>query len=283
MILAEAFHATLAQTDVSAGSEWEDRNWDAVVTCEYERLQGDLNWSLTVYAANEVEYRPSEKELASSVAQRLSASVFTSWDARFPWVRRAALPDGGFTLARVLQPEDDSPAYVVDAAESRIPDLPNVPIMQFPEAVRAYKLPTPITDSIEEAKPGRETSDLVSLLGNWELLCSRLRSDFPPHGWFPADLYREDLEHRDRLGEAVDRLSPEITAYTARDALEQLDEVYRRFTIDDGGLALASALDEGITSLPSLPWYWRRRPLVLPWSENVEQQADPADDETRTP
>ncbi|WP_157865090.1 hypothetical protein [Streptomyces prasinopilosus] len=67
MILAKVFRITLEQADVSADSEWEDRNWDAVVTCEYERLRGDLNWSLTVYAANEVEYRPSEKELASLV------------------------------------------------------------------------------------------------------------------------------------------------------------------------------------------------------------------------
>lgn len=138
VILAEVFRVALEQTDVSAESEWEDRNWDAVVTCEYERLQGDLNCSLTVYAANEVEYRPSEKELASSVAQRLSASVFTSWDARFPWIRRVALPDGGFTLARVLQPDDDSHAYVVDATESRIPDLPNVQDLHMNDELETF-------------------------------------------------------------------------------------------------------------------------------------------------
>ncbi|GGV56690.1 hypothetical protein GCM10010294_02610 [Streptomyces griseoloalbus] len=148
VILAEVFRVALEQTDVSADSEWEDRNWDAVVTCEYERLQGDLDWSFSIYAANEVELRPTEAELASSVAQRLSAPVFTSWDGRFPWVRRAALPDGSFTLARVLQPEDDSPAYVIDAAESRIPGLPNVPVMQFPESVHACDSHTPITDSM---------------------------------------------------------------------------------------------------------------------------------------
>ena len=102
VILAEAFHVALAQTDVSAESEWEDRNWDAVLTCEYERLQGDLMWSFSIYAANEVEHRPTEEELALSVAQGLSVPVFTSWDARFPWIRRVALPDGAFTLARVL-------------------------------------------------------------------------------------------------------------------------------------------------------------------------------------
>ncbi|GHH92708.1 hypothetical protein GCM10017779_31650 [Streptomyces capillispiralis] len=283
VILAEVFHVALEQTDVSAGSEYDDRNWDAVVTCEYERLQGDLDWSFSIYAANEVERRPTEAELASSVAQRLSAPVFTAWDARFPWVRGAALPDGSFTLARVLQPEDDSPAYVVDAAESRIPGLPNVLVMQFPESVRAYELPTPITDSVEEAELAKEASDLAGLLRNWERLCSRLSSGFPPHGWFPADLYREDLEYRDRLGEALDRLSPKNTARAARDALEQLDEVYRRFTVDDGGQALSSALGGGITSLPSLPWYWHRRPPRLPWSENTEQEAGPADDGTSTP
>ncbi|MDG9721534.1 MULTISPECIES: hypothetical protein [unclassified Streptomyces] len=262
LILAEVFHVALEQTDVSAEAEWEDRNWDAIVTCEYERLQGDLNWSLSIYAAHEVEAQPTEEELASSVAQHLSASVFTFWDAKFPWIRKAALPDGGFTLARVLQLEGDSPAFMIDATESTIPDFPNVPVMQFPEAVRAYKLPTPITDSLEGAEPRRETSDLVSLLGSWERLCSRLRSGCPPHGWFPADLYREDLEHRDRLGGAVDRLSPENTAREVANALEQLDEDYRHFTIDDGGTELASALNEGITGFPNLPWYWRRRPLV---------------------
>ncbi|MET7293454.1 hypothetical protein ABZS79_15185 [Streptomyces griseoloalbus] len=148
MILAEVFRVALEQTDVSAESEWDDRNWDAVVTCEYERLQGDLDWSFSIYAANEVERRPTEAELASSVAQRLSAPVFTAWDARFPWIRGVTLPDGSFTLARVLRPEDNSAAYVIDAAESTIPGLPHVPVMQFPEPVRACALPTPITDSM---------------------------------------------------------------------------------------------------------------------------------------
>ncbi|MFC9159358.1 hypothetical protein ACFTZ8_00730 [Streptomyces fungicidicus] len=282
MILAESFHVVLAQTDVSAGSEWEGRNWDAVVTCEYERLQGDLNWSLTIYAAHEVEHRPTEEELAASVAQRFSTSVFTSWDARFPWVRKVALPDGGFTLARVLQPEDDGPTYTVDAAESELPDLPNVPVMHLPEAVRAFKLATPITDSVEKEDHVEVTSDIADLSRNWERLCSRLASGFPPHGWFPADLYREDLQLRDRLGVALDGLPARVAADTARDAVAQLDECYRRFTLDDDGLALSSALDEEITGLPSLPWYWRRRPLILPWSESVEQEAAPADDETRT-
>jgi hypothetical protein len=283
VILAEVFRVTLAQTDVSAASEWEDRNWDAVVTCEYERLQGDLGWSLSIYAANEVDHRPAEEELASSVAQRLSTPVFIAWDARFPWIRRAALPDGGFTLARVLQPEDDSSAYVVDATESRIPDFPNASVTQFPESVRAYRLPTPITDSVEKTELGGGEPDFISLLRNWERLCSRLRSECPPRGWFPADLYREDLEYRDRLEKAIDRLSSETAACTARDALTQLDEVYQRFTLDDGGMALSSALGKGFTGFLSLPWYWRRRPLVLPWDESVERQEDPTDDGTCAP
>ncbi|MFC9950875.1 hypothetical protein [Streptomyces prasinus] len=72
------------------------------------------------------------------MAQRLSPLVFTSWDARFPWIRRVALPDGGFTLARVLQPDDDSPAYVVDATESRIPDLPNVQDLRMNDELETF-------------------------------------------------------------------------------------------------------------------------------------------------
>jgi hypothetical protein len=127
-VLADEFRVRSAETDVSAGSEWEDRNWDAVVTCEYERLRGDLTWSLTVYAADSVQRRPSEEDLASAVARRLSSSVFVEWDARFPWIRRVALPAGGHTLARVTQPEEDGAGYSVDAAESALPDFPHVPV-----------------------------------------------------------------------------------------------------------------------------------------------------------
>lgn len=280
-ILAEAFRVALERTDVSAASELEDRNWDAVVTCEYEPLQGDLTWSLLIYAANEVEHQPTEEALASLAAQRLSAPVFTSWDSRFPWIRRVDLAGGGHTLARVLQPEDDESSYVVDATESEIPGFPNVPVTRFSEAVRAYGLPTPISDSLESAEPGRDTSRLVDLLRNWERLCSRMRSDWPPNRWFPANLYREDLEYRDLLGEAVAG-APSETAARASDALEQLDQIYRDYTVDDGGVALCSALPEGITKLSSLPWYWHRRPHVLPWSEIAQQQAD-ADDEKQSP
>ncbi|MER6786837.1 hypothetical protein ABT330_19850 [Streptomyces sp. NPDC000658] len=282
VVLAEAFRVAEKQTDVSLASELEDRDWDAVVTCDYEPLQGDLSWSLDIYATEEVEHRPTEEELSSLVALRLSVPVFTSWDPRFPWIRRVALPNGGHTLARVLQAEDDSPAYVVDAAESEIPGFPDVPVVRFPEAVRAHKLDTPLTASVADAESGRDSSALVDLLGNWERLCSRMRSNWPPNRWFPANLYREDLEHRDLLEEVLDGTSPE-TATPARDALEQLDQIYRDHTVDDGGAALSSALPEGITELSSRPWYWRRRPHALPWSESAQQGAEQTDDEKRAP
>lgn len=87
-ILAETFRVEVAQTDVSDSSELENRNWDAIVTCEYERLDGDLTWSLGIYAAAEVEQHPSEAQLASLLAQRLGIPVFFSWDGGLPGFAR---------------------------------------------------------------------------------------------------------------------------------------------------------------------------------------------------
>ncbi|MDX3117980.1 pentapeptide repeat-containing protein [Streptomyces scabiei] len=137
-ILAEAFRVTREQTDVSATSERENRNWDAVVTCEYEPLQGDLSWSLDIYATGEVQHRPTEDELASFVARRLKTPVFFPWHPGFHWIRRVARPEGGLTLARVWQPEDDSPAYLVDAAESAVPGFPHISVTRFSEALHVY-------------------------------------------------------------------------------------------------------------------------------------------------
>ncbi|GKQ37610.1 hypothetical protein [Streptomyces sp. A012304] len=275
-ILAEEFRVTLAETDVSAGSEWEDRNWDAVVTCEYEPLQGDLSWSLTIYAANEVRHQPSEAALASAVARSLSASVFVEWDSRFPWMRRVALPEGGHTLARVTQSGEDGPGYSVDAAESTIPDVPHVPVMRLPEVVQAYDIPTPITDSVEWVGIDKGSGDLATLVRNWERLCSRLRTGWPPEGWYSATLYREDLEFRSRLDTEMEALPPEVDKSTLQEVVEKLDFIYRNSTSDDGGLALSAALEESPEKLSRRPWYWRRRPLDLPWLE-----AGPNENETQ--
>jgi uncharacterized protein YjbI with pentapeptide repeats len=219
-LLAEAFRVSLEQTDVSAASEVEDRNWDAVVTCDYEPLEGDLSWSLDIYAADGVGHRPTEAELASSVARTLTSPVFFSWDPAFPWVRRAALPDGGLTLARVPQPHDDSHAYVVDAAESAIPGFPGVAVTRFPEALHVY---------------GPR---------------SRPRADWPPDPWFPAAA----VDDGDTPRIAVE--DPEVDMDDAHRLLYR-GELFTGEVTEHLGDQLVS-LDvyvEGVQNGPSREWY----------------------------
>ncbi|MEU6680290.1 hypothetical protein [Streptomyces sp. NPDC046925] len=90
--LSQAFGVLICETDVSDFSELESRNWNALVTCDYERLEGDLAWSLIIYATAQVRQRLSEGELAALLAQRLDAPVFFSSACGLPWIKQVAEP-----------------------------------------------------------------------------------------------------------------------------------------------------------------------------------------------
>ncbi|WP_157865089.1 hypothetical protein [Streptomyces prasinopilosus] len=47
----------------------------------------------------------------------------------------------------MLQPDDDSPAYVVDATESRIPDLPNVQDLRMNDELEPFMFTCLHTDT----------------------------------------------------------------------------------------------------------------------------------------
>ena len=264
-ILAEAFDVQPSETDVSPSSELESRNWDALVTCEYEAVAGDLAWSLLIHAAREVEQQPSEEELASLLSQRLQTPVFFPWGGGLPWIRRVATPDGGFTLARVTESDDERASLAVEAAESLIPGFPALPVTHFPEVVRALAIPTPVTDAVVPPTPTSEDGKLRGLLVNWERLSSRMRSGWPPADWYSPAMYQEDLELRDLLTAHVAHLAtheePKID-----DCLSMLDAQYRDLTVEDRGSALANALGYVETYLANRPWYWQRRPNLLPWT-----------------
>ncbi|QFR00073.1 hypothetical protein F9278_32360 [Streptomyces phaeolivaceus] len=264
-ILAEAFGAQLAEIDVSEASELEDRNWDATLTCEYEHLTGDLNWSLSVYAGDEVTHQPSDEQLALHFARCLSAPVFFEWDGALPWIRKVALPSGTTTLARVLQSDCSGSDASVESAEAPIAAFPHLSVQRFPEVVRAFNIQTPLTDSARLTEPDEKPVSIRALLGNWERLCVRLRSGWPPDGWYSADLYQEDLEFRDQLDSAVSELS-ETERKAAEAAVRELDAVYRDLTVDDQGLALTTAVKHEVGDLNGRAWYWHRRPTELPWA-----------------
>ncbi|MEV6963444.1 hypothetical protein AB0M97_30700 [Streptomyces sp. NPDC051207] len=262
-ILAEAFDVPAADIDVSDASELESRNWDALVTCEYEFIAGDLQWSLSIYAAEEVKHQLSEADLALHVARRLDVPVFFAWRGEVPWIRRVALPDGGLTLARVAE-QDDQPGFYVEAAEAPIAGLPDVRVMHLPEVVRAFGIPTPVTDAVAPRGVGDTQERIRGLLVNWERLCVRLRSNWPPNNWYSAAMYKEDLEYRDSL-DVLLRDLPETEREKFGEALRELDSQYRELTIDDGGQAVG-ALGSNAVDLAGRAWYWRRRPQVLPWA-----------------
>lgn len=262
-ILASAFGVQVSEIDVSDSSDWESRNWDALVTCEYEHLEGDLTWSLSVYKAKEVARNPSEEELAVLLSRGLNAPVFFAWGGELPWIRRVAQPDGGITLARVADSDDDGTGFSVQAAESAITRFPNVPVMNFPEVVRVFGIPTPVADSVAPPGTSGELKKVRGLLVNWERLGIRMRSGWPPSDWYSAEMYREDLNLRDQLEEILKEF-PEVDRIKA--AVSALDAQYRDLSVEDRGSALSAALDVESTALSGRPWYWQRRPAVLPWA-----------------
>ncbi|MEW2295732.1 hypothetical protein ABZ719_24000 [Streptomyces sp. NPDC006743] len=262
-VLAEAFDVQIGDIDVSDISELEDRNWDASVSCEYEVLEGDLQWSLTVYASETVQHRPPEDQLSLALARRLGSPVFSDWGGGVPWIRKVALPDGGFTLARVVESDQGEAGVSVEAAEAPIVELPNVQVTRFPEVVRAFEIATPVTDEV--LPPGLTGAErkLRGLLVNWERLCVRMGSDWPPSGWYSAAMYKEDLEYRDTLGASLGDLSDGGAEIKA--AVERIDSVFRALTIDDDGRSISAPGGTGSSSESARPWYWRRRPKTAPW------------------
>ncbi|MEU6323704.1 hypothetical protein [Streptomyces sp. NPDC047009] len=263
-VLAGAFGVQVSETDVSDSSDWETRNWDALVTCEYERLEGDLTWSLSVYEAKEAARNLSEEELAVLLSTGLNAPVFFAWGSELPWIRRVAQPGGGITLARVVDSNDDGTGFSIQGAESAIAGFPNVPVTHFSEVVRAFNIPTPVTDSVVPLGTSGELENVRGLLVNWERLCIRMRSDWPPSGWYSAEMYQEDLKLRDQLEVILEEV-PDADRITA--AVSALDAQYRELSVEDRGSALCAALEEEGIAMGGRPWYWQRRPAVLPWAD----------------
>nr|BFD84740.1 hypothetical protein StreXyl84_41410 [Streptomyces sp. Xyl84] len=262
-VLAEAFRVQTDDIDVSDISELEDRNWDASVSCEYEVLEGDLQWSLTVYASEAVQHQPSEDQLSLAFARRLGTPVFSEWDGGVPWVRKVALPGGGFTLARVVESDQGEAGVSVVAAEAPIDGLPNVQVTHIPEVVRACEIATPVTDEVLPPGVTGAERKLRGLLVNWERLCVRMRSGWPPSGWYSAAMYKEDLEYRDALDTSLKDLDQEGGKIKA--AVKRIDSDFRALTIDDDGRSISAPGDTGSSSQSARSWYWQRRPKAAPW------------------
>ncbi|RKT05357.1 hypothetical protein BX286_3353 [Streptomyces sp. 3211.6] len=264
-VLAETFRVPLQSVDVSPASEMDDRNWDATVTCDYELLPGDLPGQLSVYGAEEVPDQPAEEDLAAALARALATPVLVSW-GRAPSIHRVVTPEGLTTFARVEELEGEEAGCTVSTTQVAVAGFPHAVVAGLPEVARELPVSTPVADALlpdaDRHSPAGEARTLVWL---WEALISRMATGWPPAGWYGADMYREDLENRDRLSAVIEGLVADERASVVV-AVESLDAAFREHTAEDGGRALAGALEKDAGDFASAAWYWHRRPATLPWS-----------------
>ncbi|MEW1909443.1 hypothetical protein AB0442_13455 [Kitasatospora sp. NPDC085895] len=277
--LAEQFGLPTGEVDVAGADDYDNRNWDAVVSCTYERVLGDVTWALDIHAAADRPGLPSESQLAAGLAGRLGRSVLFPAQESLPSAYWLAAPGGLVTRARLLIDDEDEVTYTIDAVEQAVPDLPSTPVQRQPEVIREHRPATPATDAFaawltehEHSRghgtdPAEEEAEWYARtrLGAWESLAERMAAAWRPDDWYPADFYHEDLEVRDQLVQTVAALPQEVSARAA-EALASIDEVFREHTVDDKGTAVSEALGLPRLDVALRSWWWQRRPNPLPWS-----------------
>ncbi|GAA3955087.1 hypothetical protein [Actinoplanes auranticolor] len=255
--LAGLASVTADAVDVApAEAEAEDRDWDAAVLCTYRALQGDVPWSLDVYFA--VPEPPDVGEVSGSLAASLELPVLYPAEPYPPSAYWMALPDGTRTRARVY--EQDGAAVVIDAVGKPVPWLPGVRVEAQPEVIREHRMPTPVTDGFEARlaaemmipAPEEELRAACGRLAAWEALTVRMKSGWPPDGWYPAEYFQQDLTDRDDLTTDVDRI-PAAVRSRFTEALARVDDAFRAATREQ------PAASDG------RGWWWSRVPDPVPW------------------
>ncbi|MFB4193192.1 hypothetical protein [Streptomyces carpaticus] len=264
--LARIFRVSPGDVDVSDQDEMEERNWDAIVSCEFTQGSGDIPWKLSIYSTDDVGTPPSESALASEIARALNVSVLFPGTLALPSVWNVTRSDGVAGFVRIAEPESDDDVLHVTLTERNLPELPYVASGRIPEVIKELQIPSPVSDALL----GHYTSDdgrkIHELLVNWERLTVRMSSGWPPSGWYPPEMYMEDLRLRDELGERVADMDEGDRALV-RGLLERLDSAYRASSVSDDGRSLCEALGSTASnSPPGRAWYWLRRPAALPWT-----------------
>ncbi|MGE7434032.1 hypothetical protein [Kitasatospora sp. NPDC001175] len=276
--LAEQFVVPASEVDVVDADDLNSRNWDAIVSCTYEQVNGDVTWSLDIYATEDHPIHPDERQLAAGLADQLGQPVLFPGEERLPSSYWLAAPNGMLTRARLYESDQGGHAYTIDAVGQHIPELPDLPVARLPEVIREHRVDTPVADAftawlaeqrLEPDRPGDGSEERAewhacTRLGAWEAFVVRLSSGWPPDGWYPASYYAEDLEIRDKLN-----IAEGLTSKTSKcliRALADIDRNYRQNTIDDGGRELSEALATSHIELSQRNWWWQRRPEELPWS-----------------
>jgi hypothetical protein len=281
--LAAVFRVPAAEVDVAdADGDQEDRNWEALASCEYSHVFGNVSLSLDIYAQDAVGQQPSESDFSAALARQLGTPVL------YPPLESAmsahwlVTPDGLTTRARLNESDDDELTFTVTAVEAFVDRLPDVPVMHLPEVVREQKIATPLTDSFAESLQslegggneanGSTTADVAevariakSYLGAWEKLSRRAENDWGPSGWYPVEFYREVLGYRDDI-EGYLRQLPENVATLYKRYVDKVDSLYQELTIDDEEHVVVDGHDEPAAGSVQKAWWWYRRPDPMPWS-----------------
>jgi len=118
------------RVDVSETGEWDERDWDAPVSCEYGRLHGELSWSFLIYATEGVA-QPPEDELALALARLLDCVVLFPGKETLPSMWLAATPDGRVTRVEAEEPEDEDGPWHIRAAEDSVAAFPEARVGPF--------------------------------------------------------------------------------------------------------------------------------------------------------
>ncbi|MEV0639134.1 hypothetical protein AB0I77_30205 [Streptomyces sp. NPDC050619] len=279
--LGPIFQVDARDVDVAdAYGDPDQRNWEALVSCEYTAIQGDVAWSLDIYVQEQVTQRPSEAEVASRLASATGTAVLFPAEEAPPSAYRVATAEGRFTRARLLVADTEDRTYTVDAVEEYVRQLPTAEVTRIPEVVAELPIATPLTDTFESqlrASTGTvtdgagrtppEESEAAwyarTQLGAWEKLVNHMASGWAGSGWYPPDLYRRRLEARDGLENIREQLPP-AASQSLQTALQQLDATFASLTVEDHQGLLIQQLC-GDEPRRARGWWWRRHPEPLPW------------------
>jgi hypothetical protein len=248
-----------------------DRDWDALVLCDYSRVSGEVSLALDVFVQEAVSGQPTEADCAAAFASVSGTVVLYPAEERVPSAYWMVTPEGLVTRTRLLVSDDEPPVYSIDAVEAAVPQLPGVPVMLLPEIIREQHVPVPLTTELMSAATQQRLANglvLADEVGNplyearvdlaeWERMIRRMGTGWRPAGRYPMDLYEEALRARDRL-ELLSSSAPEPLLLLLRGAVGELDEEFRSHT--ETGAPFTGAEEHG--------WWWHRRPVPLPWSGN---------------
>ncbi|MFQ6197109.1 hypothetical protein [Streptomyces sp. NPDC000405] len=281
--LAACLHVAFSEVDVAdANGDQDERNWDALVLCDYSDTQGHVSQSLDIYIPDSVRHRPSEAELASAFSIATNTVTLYPAEEQIPSAYWLATPEQLVTRVRLLSSDDDVASYFIDAAEAYIPQLPHARTIQLPEIIREYPVPTPASlalamavnslaqtgEKVAELSPRTELTSAVdralAYLSEWERLTRRMASGWQPTGHYPADMYHAALQSREHVDQLHIDLQEPISGLL-REVLTQLDNEFKTLTQSDSGHEIAKATGTPRLDLLKRSWWWQRRPIELPW------------------